>query len=161
MSMARTPAGDRPGHRVAVEVIVLRVTATGPAYRRRVAALDPDAEPDGAAAALVGGEVAVLHSTSWRRDPVWGLLLTYAALPDPLAADAAAVPLPHLGLAAGADPVRPTPGSVTVHQVAAHALRHLALLRHTDLVVATALAAHPGCDAAVAAAAPVPAGRLG
>lgn len=159
MSRRRKPV-DRPAHRVAVEVIVLRATAAGPAYRRRVAALVPDGDPDRAAAALVGGPVSVLHSTSWRSDPAWGLLLTYAALPDPRTEDAA-VPLGNTAIATGRDSNRPTPATVTVDQVAAHAVRHLALLRHTDPVVAAALDGHPALAVAVAATDPVAAGQLG
>lgn len=161
----RAEAADRPAHRIAVEVVVLRAGsaagAGGLAYRRQVAALAPGGDPDRAAAARVGGDIAVLHSTSWRRDPAWGLLLTYVALPDPRAADTPAVPLAPVGIAVGPDPLRPTPAAVTADQVAAHAVRHLALLRHTDPVVAAALGAHPALAAAIAAADPAPAGRIG
>lgn len=151
---------DRPAHRVSVEVIALRTTAGGLAYRRRVAPLEPDADPDRAAAVLAGGEPAVLHSTSWRSDPARGLLLTYAALPDPRPQDAA-VPLPDTVIATGGGPGRPTPAIVAVDQVAVHAVRHLALLRHTDPVVAGALRAHLALDEAIAAADAAPAGQLG
>lgn len=159
MSGKRKPV-ERPAHRVAVEVIVLRAAPGGLAYRRRVAALVPDTDPDRAAADLVGGGVAVLHSTSWRRDPAWGLLLTYVALPDPRAADTPAVPLAGDGVAVGPDPVRPTPAAVTVDHVAAHAVRHLALLRYTDPVVAAALDHDPAMAAAIAATDPAAAGQL-
>lgn len=147
-------------HPVAVEVLVLRA-APALAYRRQVAGLAADAGPDGAAEALAGGPVGLLHSTSWRWDAAWGLVLTYIAVPDPRADSTAAVPLPDLTVAAGTDPLRPASEAVTVDQVAAHAVRHLALLRHTDPVVAAALAADPALDAAIAAAAPQPAGRFG
>lgn len=158
MSRRRKPV-DRRSHRVSVEVIVLRATAAGLAYRRRVAPLEPDADPDRAATVLVGGEPAVLHSTSWRRDPAGCLLLTYAALPDPRP-EHAAVPLVDTVIAVGQDPRRPSPAVVGVDQVAAHAVRHLELLRRTDPVVAAALGAHPALEVAVAAAEPAPAGQL-
>lgn len=147
----------RDGHPVAVEVIVLR---RGPAYRRRVAALPAGRDPEELAAELAG-DVELLHSTSWRWDAAWGLLLTYAALPDPDPAGTPAVPLTDLTVAAGTDPLRPAPAGVAVDRVAAHAVRHLALLRRTDPVVAGVLTGHPDLDAEIAAADPVPAGRTG
>ena len=158
--MSRRRPADRPTHRVSVEVIALRATPAGLAYRRRVAPLAPDADPDEAAAVLAGGNPAVLHSTSWRRDPARGLLLTYAALPDPRP-DEAAFPLPDAGIATGPDARRPSPAVVGVDQVAAHAVRHLALLRHNDPVVADALRRHPALDTAIAGAHAAPAGQLG
>ena len=149
-------------HRVAVEVIVLRAApAGGLAYRRQVSALAPDGDPDGAASSLAGGVPAVglLHSTSWRRDPAWGLLLTYVALPDQQDTNGA-VPLDRLAVAVGCDARTPSPPAVTVDEVAAHAIRHLALLRRTDSAVAGALAGHPALDTAISAADPLPAGQL-
>lgn len=159
MARRRKPV-DRPAHRVAVEVLALRGDPL--AYRRRIAALQPESLPDDAAAALLGGlpRDGVLHSTSWRRDPAWGLVLTYVALPDERAADTPAVPLGDLAVTSGQDPLSPSPAAVSVDQVAAHAVRHLALLRHTDGPVADALGRHPALDAAIAAVDPLPAGQL-
>lgn len=149
-------------HRVAVEVLALRVGRSGLSYRRRIVALRPEQAPDRAAAGLLGGAPrgGVLHSTSWRRDPAWGLVLTYVALPDERTDNTPTVPLDDLGIAVGLTAVSPSPSSVSVDQVAAHAVRHLALLRHTDAAVAGALARHPGLDAAIAAADPLPAAQL-
>lgn len=162
MARRRRPV-DRPAHRVAVEVLALRAgPGSGLSYRRRIATLQPDGLPDDAAAALLGRslEGGVLHSTSWRRDPAWGLVLTYVAVPDEHAADTSAVPIEDLVVAAGGDPVAPSPAAVSVDQVVAHAVRHLALLRHTDAAIADVLSRHPALDATISAADPLPAGQF-
>lgn len=140
---------------------MLRAERGGLAYRRRVAALEPDRDPEQAVVALVGcPSDGVLHSTSWRRDEAWGLVLTYVVLPDPRPDETPAVPLGVIEPARGDDALHPAPASITVDQVAAHAVRHLALLRRTDPVVAAALCRHAELDAAVVAAEPHPAGQL-
>jgi hypothetical protein len=83
----------------------------------------------------------MLHSTSWRHTTA-GLVLTYAALPDPL---------PHLaeadvaadGMRAGAGPLMPSPPSIDSQAVAAHACRHLALLHTSDPLAADAARHQP------------------
>lgn len=157
----RSRAG--PGrHVVVVEVILLRAAPGGGlAYRSDSSTLPAGEDPDRTAARLAGPlrPDGLLHSTSWRRADDGRLLLTYVAVPDPCP-DRPATPLTDLTLARGTDPVQPSPVRIEACQVAAHAVRHLALLRRTDPVVAGALARHGGLDRDVSAAEPTPAGRL-
>lgn len=113
-------------------------TPAGPAlrYRTRTATLPGGRHPDDVArdlAGLRGGPAGLLHSTSWRfqHDRV---VLTYAALPD--ADPAGAVEVPVGGGATSDDPLAPAPVRIRADDVAAHACRHLAYLRHTDPLVA-------------------------
>jgi hypothetical protein len=68
-------------------------------------------------------------------------VLTYAALPDPDPAGAAPVPID--GGTPSDDPLAPSPARITAGDVASHACRHLAYLRHTDPVVAGRAPAAP------------------
>ncbi|MGJ7441750.1 hypothetical protein [Aquipuribacter sp. MA13-6] len=124
---------------VQVEVLLLRSGRDGGvAYRTVRRRLDGDADPDlVAAAACDGDRVRVLHSTSWRHVAGEGVVLTYAALPDPdLAADSS--PLVAPAVVSSGDPLRPTPEQLHPHHVAAHAVRHLAELAGRDPAVRTA-----------------------
>ena len=81
-----------------------------------------------------------------------------------MAADTKAVPLRDVAVAVGPDALPPSSAVVAVDRVAVHAVRHLALLRHTDSVVAAVLGAQRELDRAVGAVepvGPVPAGRIG
>jgi hypothetical protein len=126
-----------------VEVVLLSVTGDGLRYRMRTASLAGRRHPDDVArdlAALDDEPAGLLHSTSWRfhRNRV---VLTYAALPDP--APSGAVPVPPGGGASSDDPLAPAPGRITAGDVAVHACRHLAYLRHTDPLVAGRASAAP------------------
>jgi hypothetical protein len=134
-----------------VEVVLLSATGGRLRYRVRRQRLDAGVHPDDLARRLSGLTVctpgAVLHSTSWRHTDD-GVVLTYAALPDPspdgdggdrtggtdVAVDA---------MVAGAGPLTPSPAVVDAAAVAAHACRHLALLARTDDDVALAARARP------------------
>jgi hypothetical protein len=126
-----------------VEVVLLSATSRGLRYRMRTASLAGRRHPDDVARDLSGladEPAGLLHSTSWRfhRNRV---VLTYAALPDPDPRGAA--PVPAGGGATSDDPLAPTPGRITAGDVAVHACRHLAYLRHTDPLVAGRVPADP------------------
>jgi hypothetical protein len=104
-------------------------------------------------------EEHLLHSTSWRHEPAGRVLLTYACCPDPRP-DLAAVPLLGETPAQGDGPASPSPGSPRIEQVAAHAVRHLALLRHTDAIARQVIESVPGLPGMLASWTPVPAGQL-
>jgi hypothetical protein len=146
-----------------VEVVLLSVLPCPAAvlrYRTRTAVLDGGRHPDEVArdlAGLGGDRAGLLHSTSWRfqRDRV---VLTYAALPDPDPAGAVAVPVD--GGATSDDPLAPAPLRIGAGDVAAHACRHLAYLRHTDPLVAERAGTAPGLWRLIAAFTPTVAGLL-
>ncbi|WP_433616865.1 hypothetical protein ACQP2P_16070 [Dactylosporangium sp. CA-139114] len=85
--------------------------------------------------------MTILHSTSWRYTDE-AVVLTYVAVFDAVPAPDA-VPLGPHGIARSGDPAAPSPPVVCRDAVATHALRHLAWLRRTDEVLATALAGLP------------------
>ena len=128
-----------------VEVVLLSATSGGLRYRMRTATLAGRRHPDDVARDLAGladEPAGLLHSTSWRfhRNRV---VLTYAALPDPDPDPHRAAPVPAGGCAPSDDPLAPAPGRVTAGDVAVHACRHLAYLRHTDPLVAGRAPAAP------------------
>lgn len=120
------------------------------------------ADPDAVARRLAGlgpsDPAGLLHSTSWRFD-AGRIVLTYVALPDP-APGPCLRPVPLLVKASSAGPLAPSPGSVSVDDVAAHACRHLAYLRHTDPVVADRSVAAPQLWALIDEFVPAVAGLL-
>lgn len=133
-----------------IELIFLRLvpSPSGGLHYRVDSALRAGATPDDAARALAAGSSAssaeplpleVLHSTSWRHDPAEGLVLTYAAAPDPRP-DLPAVPLQAPSVVCSGDPLRPAPDVLHAHHVAAHAVRHLAYLGERDPGIADAAA---------------------
>ncbi len=128
---------------VHVEVLLLRCGREGGlAYRTVRRRLDDGSTPDLLAASACGdGGVRVLHSTSWRHTAEEGVVLTYAALPDPDLSVGAQDLLAPAVVSSG-DPLRPTPDQLHPHHVAAHAVRHLAELAGRDPAVRTA-ADHP------------------
>jgi hypothetical protein len=149
-----------------VEVVLLSTdpSLTGVRYRMRTAPLASGRYPDdlardlaGFGAGLNGDPTGLLHSTSWRfqRDRV---VLTYAALPDP--DPAGAVPVPADGGATSDDPLAPAPARIRAGDIAAHACRHLAYLRHTDPVVAECADAAPPLWDLIAEFTPTVAGLL-
>jgi hypothetical protein len=129
-------------HPVQIEVIFVRPDQSfsdALAYRLVQSPLLEGAFPDDAAAALcqsLGGDtgkpaVEVLHSTSWRHDPAQGVVLTYAALPDPRP-DLPAAALHAPSVVCSGDALRPTPDILHDHHIAAHAVRHLSYLVDHD-----------------------------
>jgi hypothetical protein len=146
---------------VSVETVLLGVADTHLTYRIAAGPLG-DHHPDAVARTLAGLDHsrigALLHSTSWRYGS-HGVILTYAALPDPDPAGAIALddpiepPVSH-------DPLAPSPTHVHAAQVAAHACRHLAYLRHTDPVVAAVARESPRMWSLLARYRPAVAGLL-
>ena len=152
-----------PSSPVTVEVLHVRHDPReGWLYRRTLASLPAHSHPDATARRLAGASrpSPVLHSTSWRHDAD-GLVLTYIQLPDPDTHGAAAR-LTALRTAHGTHAAAPAPATMTLDNVAAHALRHVALLLRTDAVVRSALGniATPELLAALTELDPVPAGSL-
>jgi hypothetical protein len=155
----RPPTGAGAG--AVVEVVLLSADPGGtPRYRMRTAALVGDQHPDDLARDLAGlgtDPAGLLHSTSWRfRNN--RVVLTYAALPDPAPVGAVAVPVD--GGAASDDPLAPAPARIRAGDVAAHACRHLAYLRHTDPLVAARATGAPGLWRLLDAFTPTVAGLL-
>jgi len=138
------PGGDEPpgsaamipGVRARVETVLLSARGGRLCFRTVSRPLGDGEHPDACARSLAGPGVALLHSTSWRHTAD-GIVLTYVALPD---RDLTVTVEPVLDLPAtrGPDPLTPSPAVVRPVDVAAHACRHLAFLRHTDPQVAGA-----------------------
>jgi hypothetical protein len=142
---------------VVVEALLLRHLDDGSLAFRQVTGQAPDdADLDRCAHALAGpldaAAGAVLHSTSWRVDRPGRLVVTYAALPDPVPY-LPAVPLVEPAVVVGPTALRPSPLELHAHHVAAHAVRHLADLAERDPVVRAAAARSPALWAAVASTA--------
>lgn len=134
-------------HVVSVETLMLRVgTGNRWHYRHARTRPAPGESPDEAARRLAGVAAGdpgtVVHSTSWRHEPEGEIVLTYAVCPDP-APWLPAVEAATLEIARGEAPATPSPGRVTLDNVVAHAVRHLAFLMAEDPVVARALSGHP------------------
>jgi hypothetical protein len=70
------------------------------------------------------------------------------------------VPAPAEGGASSDDPLAPAPARIRAGDVAVHACRHLAYLRHTDPLVTDLAAAEPDLWNLIAAVAPAVAGLL-
>ncbi|GIH18461.1 hypothetical protein Raf01_66330 [Rugosimonospora africana] len=127
------------GVRVTVETVLLGHVGPFLTYRSARAPLRDD-HPDALARAVAGFDPAsptagaLLHSTSWRFEP-GGVVLTYAALPDPHPAAACRLN-PRTAVARSDDQFAPSPAVVGLDNVAVHACRHLAWLRRTDPLVA-------------------------
>lgn len=120
------------------------------------------AAPDEVARRLSGlaaGDAAgLLHSTSWRFE-AGRVVLTYAALPDPVPGPCLR-PVPLLPRSASVGPLAPSPELVSTDDVAAHACRHLAYLRHTDPLVRRRAQAAPQLWALIDEFVPAVAGLL-
>lgn len=127
-----------PGVRALVETVLLGARSGQLSFRTVTRRLGIGEHPDACARSLAGPGVGLLHSTSWRYVG-GGIVLTYVCLPDPAAA-APVEPVLDLPPVRGADPLTPSPPVVRAVDVAAHACRHLAFLRHTDRQVADAIA---------------------
>ncbi|NUR71071.1 MAG: hypothetical protein HOU81_09635 [Hamadaea sp.] len=128
-----------------VEVILLSQRDGRLRYRTVRAGLRSGAFPDDVALGLSGLKLCtpggLLHSTSWRHTADT-LVLTYAALPDPRP-DLASADVSVDGMRSGLGPLVPSPPSIDADAVAAHACRHLALLRTTDDLAADAARSQP------------------
>mgnify|MGYP006976748855 FL=1 len=108
---------------------------------------------------LAAGEPAgLLHSTSWRFE-AGRVVLTYVALPD-AAPGPGLRPVPLESRSASAGPLAPSPVSVSMDDVAVHACRHLAYLRHTDPLVRRRAEAAPQLWALIDEFVPAVAGQL-
>lgn len=129
-----------------IELILLRAGSAGLRYRAVRFPLRPGATPDESALAVAtdrcGVTPDVCHSTSWRYEPSGALWLTYATLPD-VSQSTAGVRLVAPAVLSSGDPLRPTPIDVHDHHVAAHAVRHLALLSAEDPAVRSVAATDP------------------
>jgi hypothetical protein len=123
-------AATIPGVPVVVETVLLSARAGQVWFRTVARQLGAEEHPDICARSLAGPGVGLLHSTSWRHAD-GGIVLTYVALPDP-APTADAFPVPDLPAVRGMSALAPSPPVVLPSDVAAHACRHLAFLRHTD-----------------------------
>ena len=127
-----------------VEVVLLSERDGVLRYRAEREALDGGVHPDDLAVALTGLTLctpgAFLHSTSWREEH-GALVLSYAALPDPV--PQATRPVVVDAMVASGSPLVPSPCAVDLDAVAAHACRHLALLLTTDPVAVEAAAEAP------------------
>lgn len=146
---------------VVVEAILLSARDGGLRFRERRAAVTAGAHPDDVARRLAGlspcTDGGLLHSTSWRVAD-GAVVLTYAALPDldprhsrPVRLDAAT---------SGPHPLAPSPATVDLDAVAAHACRHLAMLAETDGNIAAAALLLPHLWEPLRKLVPVPAGAL-
>ncbi len=153
-------------HQVQVEVILLSVSDDA-ALRWRVTRgdLPSGSRPDARARELAGlatdmPTATVVHSTSWRPQ-AGGLILTYAALPDPEPTAGTVRALPaDARIVCSADASVPTPAVVTIEHVLAHALRHLSMVARTTPEVGQAIDAYPQLWHAVIAHTPDVAGQL-
>lgn len=146
---------------VVVEALLLSVRDGNLRYRSRSTPVTGGAHPDDVARLLAGlspcTDGGLLHSTSWRVEQ-GAVVLTYAALPDldprqtrPVRLDA---------MTCGPHPLAPSPATVDLDAVAAHACRHLAMLADTDETVAAATRLLPQLWEPLRKLAPVPAGAL-
>ncbi|BCB88829.1 hypothetical protein [Phytohabitans suffuscus] len=122
------------GVRALVETVLLSARGGQLCFRTVSRRLGAGEHPDACARSLAGPGVGLLHSTSWRYTE-GGIVLTYVGLPDPEPA-ALVAPVRDLPTVRGVDPLTPSPPVVRQADVAAHACRHLAFLRHTDPQVA-------------------------
>jgi len=134
-----------------------------PRFPERTGHLGSARHPDEVARDLLGltrhTSTHLLHSTSWRHERADHLVLTYACCPDPRP-DLPARPLRDRVLAHGAGPASPSPDAPRTDQVAAHAVRHLAFLLHTDPTVRQVIESVPGLAAILDTWSPAPAGQL-
>lgn len=146
---------------VVVEVIALSERAGALHFRDLRTPVSGGAHPDDVARQLAGlspcTEGGLLHSTSWRVDG-GAVVLTYAALPDLRPQDTRPVRLD--AASAGAHPLTPSPLTVDLDAVAAHACRHLAMLAVTDTTVEAAARQLPQLWEPIAKLSPGPAGAL-
>jgi hypothetical protein len=150
--------------RITVEAVLLSAAEDGLRFRVRTSQLPDGGHPDTLARELAGfaEDVAdparLLHSTSWRFDGT-GVVLTYAALPDPDPQHATPLDADH-ALPYAVDPLAPSLDRLTVQDVALHACRHLAYLRLTDPVVSLTAAEAPRLWSMIATLTPAVAGLV-
>lgn len=146
---------------ISVEVVLLSERDGVLRYRVRRDVLEDGVHPDDLAFGLAGLTLCtpggLLHSTSWRYES-GSVVLTYAALPDlwPQATRRVEVD----AMAVAASPLMPSPCTVDIDAVAAHACRHLALLLTTDPVAVEAAVAAPAIWTLIGKLPAAPAGAL-
>jgi hypothetical protein len=144
-----------------VEVVLLSERDGVLRYRVRRDVLEDGVHPDDLALGLAGLSLctpgALLHSTSWRHENDT-LVLTYAALPDLWPQSTRRVEVDAMAVAAS--PLMPSPCTVDIEAVAAHACRHLALLLTSDPVAIDAAAAAPALWTLIGKLPAAPAGAL-
>jgi len=141
VAWAQAPAAGTET-RVAVEVFSVGLGPDdGLLFARREGDLRDGANPDGRARALSTGDVALIHSTSWRWEPDGRIVLTYLAWAKEGTLGAGTRKLPALTPPASPDPLHPRPVEIAEVDPLAHGLRHLTFLLHTsrDGAVAAAL----------------------
>jgi hypothetical protein len=134
LSGARAPAPG-PITRVAVEVFTVGLAAgerDALVFARREGELQGGVNPDDRARDLSAGEIALIHSTSWRWEPDGRIVLTYVAWAREAGSIAGARPLPALAPAGPTDPLHPRPAEIRELDPLAHGLRHLAFLLRTS-----------------------------
>ncbi|GIF58030.1 hypothetical protein Air01nite_41250 [Asanoa iriomotensis] len=135
-------------------------------FRVHSAPLRDDGHPDALARDLAGLTAHVdgapgpvlLHSTSWRF-AAGQLVVTYAAAPD-LLPDETRQPVHSDAVVGSGDRLAPSPLTVPLVAVAAHACRHLAFLLHTDPSVAVVADGQPQLWAQIDRFRPAGAGLL-
>ncbi|MBV1854797.1 hypothetical protein [Catellatospora tritici] len=147
---------------VVVEVVLLSERNGRLCYRDLREPLVDGVHPDDLARRLAGLTLcvpgALLHSTSWRVDQA-SVVLTYAALPDrDPAVDARPVRVD--AMSGGGHPLTPSPHTVDLDAVAAHACRHLAMLATTDDTVEGVVPLLPRLWELLCKLPPSPAGSL-
>ncbi|MBT2487193.1 hypothetical protein J7E96_01280 [Streptomyces sp. ISL-96] len=150
---------------VLVEALLLRHDpAEGFAYRRLITALRYRPDPDQTVRRLAlldeGDDRHIVHSTSWRATHDGHIVLTYLVHPDPdPRRPGTTLPDPH-DIACSPRPGHPAPTDLSLDQVAAHAVRHLAFLGRTDPAIAAHLEPRPHLRHALDTVPGVPAGQL-
>jgi hypothetical protein len=147
---------------VLIETVLLSGHDGALRFRVRSRALDGGERPDAVAQDLAGLDprdpASLLHSTSWRFGGE-AVVLTYVGLRDPAPDGDAPAVWPGV-LAAGSDPLTPTPRQVSAVAVARHACEHLAYLRYTDTLVAACASAAGDLWRLIDRFTPAPAGLL-
>jgi hypothetical protein len=161
---ASTPTPEKSPHlpttRVAVEVFSVALAGEKVVFARREGALRAGANPDGRARDLAAGDIALIHSTSWRWEKDGRIVLTYLAWAKDGSLTDGARPLPALAPPSRTDPLHPRPAEIRDLDPLAHGLRHLAFLLRTSRDGAVAAALGPRAAEALAKLEPAVAGEL-